>query len=192
MALSLLTDEAINKNSEHKEGVLIAYFSCSGATKRIATIINSLIGGNLIEIKPTKPYSNADLEYYDDASRCVKEHNNQNILPEISGEIKYIDQYNTIVIGYPLWWGEAPNIIHTFLKKYDFSNKNIITFSTSISTSKDSSKSRLINLAPNAKWNDSFQRFQSNVSEAEVKRWIEKLNLINNPSDSDKSIKKDL
>ena len=156
-----LNDLTISKNQIIKtKKILVVYFSCTGNTRRIAKNINSLIGGDLIEIVPKNPYTSADLNYNNQDSRVVKEHNDQTILPEISNDINNFNEYSTIFIGYPLWWGQAPNIIRTFMNKYDFSNKNIITFSTSISTSTDSSSTILKELAPTANWDDSFKRFQ--------------------------------
>lgn len=131
----------------------------------------------MIEVVPKNPYTSADLNYNNQESRVVKEHNDQTILPEISNDINNFNEYSTIFIGYPLWWGQAPNIIRTFMNKYDFSNKNIITFSTSISTLTDSSSTILKELAPTANWDDSFKRFRSSAPESEVKSWIDDLDL---------------
>lgn len=174
----------VDKLKTKAENVLIVYFSCTGNTKGVATKINSLIGGDLIEIVPKEPYTSADLNYGNQDSRVVKEHNDPTILPDISGDIANFGQYETIFLGYPLWWGMAPNIIRTFMKKYDFSSKNINTFCTSISTSTDSSKNILTELAPNAKWNDSWKRFRTSPSESDVKEWTDSLDLSpTNPND---------
>ena len=163
-------------NDQNRNKILIVYFSCTGNTKRVANNINSIIGGDLIEIIPKVPYTTEDLNYNDANSRSSLENKNQSILPEISNEISNFEEYQTIFIGYPIWHGRSPNIIFTLLKKYDFNNKNIITFSTS-SSSSDSSASILRPLAPNSNWNSPFQRFPSSASEAIIKNWIDSLNI---------------
>ena len=177
-ASSLLSNKQISSSRKVKVNrVLVVYFSCSGNTKRVANNINSIIGGDLIEIVPKEPYTSADLNYGNQDSRVVKEHNDQTILPEISGTINNFEHYETIYLGYPLWWGQAPNIIRTFMKKYDFSNKNIITFCTSISTSTDSSVNILKELSPNANWNNNWKRFRSLASTSDVREWLDELNI---------------
>lgn len=176
-SLSLFLSKHQFTASPKSNRVLVVYFSCSGNTKRVATNINSIVGGDLIEIIPKEPNTNADLNYNNDNSRVVKEHNDQSILPEISGNINNFQNYETIYLGYQLWWGQAPSIIRTFMKKYEFANKNIITFCTSISTSTDTSKNVLPQLAPNAKFNDKWQRFSSSASTTVVCDWIDGLAL---------------
>lgn len=171
LVFSFSTNEDNNDNN-HK--ILVAYFSCTGNTKRVANNINSLLGGDIQEIVPAIPYTSEDINYRNNSCRANIETNDPSILPEISGDIKNFNEYTTIFIGYPIWGGKAPNIIRTFMKKYDFTNKNIITFSTSASSS-DSSKSFLQDLAPNAKWDDQFKRFSSSVSKSVVKTWLVEL-----------------
>ena len=120
-------------NDQNKNKILIVYFSCTGNTKRVANNINSIIESDLIEIIPKVPYTTEDLNYNDANSRSSLENKNQSILPEISNEISNFEEYQTIFIGYPIWHGRSPNIIFSLLKKYDFNNKNIKTFSTSAS-----------------------------------------------------------
>lgn len=132
--------------------------------------------GDLIEIVPAEPYTSEDLNYGNQESRVVKEHNDQTILPEITGNIDNFQQYDIIFLGYPLWWGQAPNIIRSLLKKYDFNSKRIITFCTSISTSADSSQEILLPLASKAKWDSTWKRFSSSASERAVYEWTESLN----------------
>ena len=178
MANSPFSNErAISSNRKLESNkILVVYFSCTGNTKRVATNINSIVGGDLVEIVPSVPYTSEDLDYGNSESRTSKERNDPTILPEIKNDINNFNEYTTILLGYPLWWAKAPNIIRTFMKKYDFSDKNIITFSTS-SSSSDGSKSFLPSLAPTAKWNEDFKRFSSSAQESEVKTWIDTLDL---------------
>lgn len=170
-ARAISTDRKLETNK-----ILVVYFSCTGNTKKVATHINSILGGDLIEIVPSVPYTSEDLQYGNSESRTSKERDDPTILPEIKNDISNIKEYTTIFLGYPLWWAKAPNIIRTFMKKYDFSNKNIITFSTS-SSSSDGSKSFLPDLAPTANWNQNFQRFPISVQETAVRSWIDSLNI---------------
>ena len=127
------TESNNEDNDQNRNKILIVYFSCTGNTKRVANNINSFIESDLIEIVPKVPYTTEDLNYNDPNSRSSLENKDQSILPEISNEISNLGEYKTIFIGYPIWNGRSPNIIFSLLKKYDFNNKNIITFSTSAS-----------------------------------------------------------
>lgn len=178
IAISIIQQRQITTNSRKVKSnkILVVYFSCTENTKRVANNIHSIIGGDLIEIVPTVPYTSEDIDYRNSQSRASKENADTTILPEISTTINNFDQYDTIFLGYPIWFGRSPNIIFNFMKQYNFLNKNIITFCTS-SSSSDSSKNYLPQLAPTAKWNDNWQRFSSSVQESSIKEWIKNLNI---------------
>ena len=111
--------------------ILVAYFSATGTTKNVAEKLASKLSCDIYEIKPTVPYSDADLNWMDKSSRSTLEMKDKNSRPEIvSGDVD-ISKYDTILIGYPVWWYTAPTIINTFLEAYDFSNKEIIIWATS-------------------------------------------------------------
>lgn len=110
---------------------LVAYFSASGITKNVAQNLAEAINADIYEIKPKIPYSNADLNWMDKNSRSTIEMNNKNSRPEIVDDNAHIEKYDTIFLGFPIWWYIAPTIVNTFLEKYDFSNKKIILFATS-------------------------------------------------------------
>ena len=110
---------------------LVAYFSASGVTKKIASRLAEAAGADLFEIRPVIPYTSADLDWTDRHSRSSLERNNPDARPEIAEQLEHMDQYEEIFIGFPIWWYEAPAIIHTFLESYDFSGKTIIPFATS-------------------------------------------------------------
>ena len=168
--------EAANP-AETNSKVLVAYFSCTGTTKGIAEIIADETGGTLYEIVPEKPYSDADLNYSNSNSRATKEQNDSAIRPEISGTVDKMDQYDIIFIGYPIWWGQAPRIISTFLESYDFSGKTIIPFCTSHSSGIGSSDTDLHSLVfDSAIWKDG-KRFSGSADQSEVAQWIASLNL---------------
>ena len=110
---------------------LIAYFSASGVTERIAKVLAEVAGADLYEIKPEVPYSADDLNYMNKKSRSSVEMNDPQSRPALSAKDADIAQYDVIYVGYPIWWGVAPHIVNTFLESYDFSGKTIIQFATS-------------------------------------------------------------
>jgi len=111
--------------------ILVAYFSCSGATAKVANDIAEVSGSDLYEIKPEIPYTNADLNWMDKQARSTIEMHNPSFRPAILGKIKNFDQYDAVFLGFPIWWYVAPTIINTFLESYDFADKTIVLFVTS-------------------------------------------------------------
>ncbi len=110
---------------------LVAYFSASGVTKELAEALSKVANANLFEIKPATPYTQADLDWTNKKSRSSIEMNNPNSRPEIANKVENMAQYDTVFIGFPIWWYVAPTIINTFLESYDFSGKTVIPFATS-------------------------------------------------------------
>lgn len=110
---------------------LVAYFSASGVTAKVADMLADAVGADIYEIRPEVPYTKADLNWMDKKSRSTIEMNDKSIRPAIADKDAQIDQYDTIFIGFPIWWYVAPTIINTFLESYDFSNKKVILFATS-------------------------------------------------------------
>lgn len=110
---------------------LVAYFSASGVTAKVAKTLATTIGADLYEIKPEQPYSRADLNWTDKKSRSSIEMNNPASRPAIAGKVSDIENYDTVFVGFPIWWYVAPTIINTFLESYDLSGKTIIPFATS-------------------------------------------------------------
>lgn len=111
--------------------VLVAYFSASGITERIAKTIAELANADIYEIKPVESYSAADLNWLDKTSRSTREMQDLSFRPEIIDTNAHIDDYDIVFLGFPIWWYVAPTIINTFLEKYDFSHKKIVLFATS-------------------------------------------------------------
>lgn len=111
--------------------ILVAYFSASGVTANVAKNLATVVKGDIYEIKPVIPYSNADLNWMDKNSRSSVEMNDKSSRPEIVQDDAHIEKYDVIYLGFPIWWYVAPTIVNTFLEKYDFSNKKIIIFATS-------------------------------------------------------------
>lgn len=155
--------------------ILIAYFSCTNTTKTIAEYIQKETNGNLYEIVPQIPYTTEDLKYYTNC-RADKEQSDPSIRPAINGSVENMENYDTIFLGYPIWHGQAPRIISTFLESYSFSNKTIIPFCTSHSSGMGSSDKNLYSLTAGATWM-SGKRFSSNASQNDVVDWITSLNL---------------
>lgn len=130
-------NEKVNTNEVNEEDemptneILVAYFSATGTTKRVAEKIAELTGADIYEIEPASPYSSADLNWNDRNSRSTKEMDDPNVRPEIGSVDISLDQYKTIYLGYPIWWGDAPRIMSTFVEKYDFNGKKVIPFCTS-------------------------------------------------------------
>ena len=110
---------------------LVAYFSASGTTKKAAEMIASAADADMYEIMPKQPYSKADLNWMDKKSRTSVEMSDKKFRPEISDTDVSVDQYDEIILGFPIWWYVAPTIINTFLEKYDFTGKKIVLFATS-------------------------------------------------------------
>jgi flavodoxin len=125
------TNEVNEENEMPTNEVLVAYFSATGTTKRVAEKIAELTGADIYEIVPKNPYSDADLNWHDNNSRTTKEMDDPNVRPEIGSIDISLEQYKTIYLGYPIWWGDAPRIMATFVEKYNFDGKKVIPFCTS-------------------------------------------------------------
>ena len=173
---NITTDES-GTNEEVKSNLNIAviYFSATNNTENVATIISSYLYCELIEIVPSIPYSSADLNYNNSDCRANQEQNNPNSRPEIKNSID-AEKYNTIFIGYPIWWEKLPKIIYTFFDSCDLSEYTIIPFCTSGGSSIQTSVSEIKNLEPKANVLDG-RRFSSNISNEEVIEWLKSLDL---------------
>lgn len=130
--------------------ILVAYFSCTETTEKVAEKIADKTNGTLYKIVPQTPYTSEDLNYGNPNSRTSIEQNDENFRTEMVGKIENFEDFDVIFIGYPIWWGKAPKIIYTFLEEYDFGGKTVIPFCTSGSSGIDSSISPLKTITPNA------------------------------------------
>lgn len=160
--------------TETHSDVLVAFFSATGTTKGVAERIASVTGGDLYEILAAEPYTSDDLNYNDSSSRSTKEQNDKNVRPEIGSEDISLEGYTTIYLGFPIWWGEEPRILDTFVEKYSFDGITVIPFCTSGGSGIGRSGPNMEALAGTGTWLDG-QRFDGNVSEAELQSWIEGL-----------------
>ena len=156
--------------------VLVAYFSATGTTEGVAENIAGGLDADLYEIVPEEPYTDADLDYHDDNSRSTIEMNDPSSRPAISGSVENMEQYSIVFIGYPIWWGEAPRIVSTFMENYDFSGKTIVPFCTSEGSGISSSVSNLEEFTSGATWLDG-QRLNGSDSLDTVMEWVNSLGL---------------
>ena len=131
---------------------LVAYFSASGSTGRVARTIAEVTGGELFEIKPETEYKPADLNWNDPKSRSSVEMNDEKSRPAIAGKVEDMAQYDTVFVGFPIWWYQAPRIIQTFLESADFSGKTVIPFATSGGSGMGKTVDELRKLCPSADW----------------------------------------
>jgi len=159
-------------NTVNEPKILAAYFSCTGNTRSAAQQIAGALKADIHEIKPEEPYTSADLNWRDNSSRSSMENSDPSSRPAISENIKDIGQYDIIFLGYPIWWGQSPRIILTFLESYDFSGKTIIPFCTSGSSGVGTSDTNLHkHCSDNTKW-ISGSRLNSNSSHSAITAWI--------------------
>ena len=156
--------------------VLVAYFSASGVTEKAAKAVAKASGGDLFEIKPAVPYTASDLDWTDKHSRSTLEMKDPNSRPEVSSHVDNMDQYDTVFVGFPIWWYVAPTIINTFLDEYDFSGKTVIPFATSSSSGMGQSGTLLANMAGTGDWQEGH-RFSSGASTSDVESWVNGLGL---------------
>lgn len=148
---------------------LVAYFSASGVTKAAAERLARSINADLFEIRPTKPYSRGDLDWTDRNSRSSVEMNNPNSRPEIADRLCNASQYDTVFLGFPIWWYVAPHIILTFLESNDFSGKKLVPFATSGGSGMGKTADVLKSVCPNAIWQAG--KTVNGMSEKEISDW---------------------
>lgn len=171
-------DTTNNSSTDSASKILVAYFSATGNTKPIAETIAELSGGDLFEIIPAEPYSDSDLNYSDDSCRANKEQNDSFARPRISEMVENMEQYDIVLIGHPIWWGEEPRIMDTFMESYDFSGKTIVNFCTSGGSEIGTATDNLKALSLGANWLEGH-RFETGVSSDDVQAWLDKLNILN-------------
>ncbi len=172
--------DAPQSSTESSTGgkTLVAYYSATGNTKAVADVIADAAGADTFELTPTEPYTDADLDWRDDNSRCSLEYADpdlRNVELTASTVDNWAD-YDTVFIGYPIWWGIAAWPVDTFIKANDFSGKTVIPFCTSSSSGLGDSGKLLSDMAGTGNWQTGI-RFRSGVSEADVRDWVNELGL---------------
>lgn len=170
LVLAVLLGAGVTAQASGDRAILVAYFSATGNTERVARQAAELLGADLCEIVPAQPYTASDLDYFS-GGRADREQDDPRARPAIAGPAAPVDQYDTILLGYPIWHGQAPRIISTFLESYDLSGKDIIPFCTSIGSGLGSSAANLHSLAPNSRWEEG-RRFGTSPSREDVERWL--------------------
>ena len=156
--------------------ILVAYFSATNTTKGVAQKIASAVNADLYEITPQEPYTSDDLNYHNDSSRTSIEMNDPNARPAISGGVDNMDQYDIVFVGYPIWWGDAPRIMSTFVESYSFSDKTVVPFCTSGGSGVGSSASNLERQANSGNWLNGT-RLNGSASDSDISGWINGLGL---------------
>ena len=157
-----------------EDGVLVAYFSATGNTRAVAEKIAALTGGDLYEIVPAQPYTSEDLDWRNSQSRSSQEMDDPDARPEIAGSPVEMDGYGTLYLGYPIWHGQAPRILSTFVESYDLEGVRVIPFCTSGSSGIGSSADSLAEQAGGGAWLEGW-RFDSGVPDSELQAWIDGL-----------------
>lgn len=157
---------------------LVVYYSASGNTERVAKDIAEAAGADLFEIVPTEVYTSEDLNWTNSDSRVSREHDDESLrdVPLTTTEVSDWDSYDTVFIGYPIWWGIAAWPVDTFVKSNDFTGKTVIPFATSSSSGMGQSGSLLADMAGTGEWQEG-QRFSSGVSSDDVQSWVNGLGL---------------
>lgn len=173
------TENASSENQKEPsdQKTLVVYYSATGNTKEAAEAVASATGGDLFELEPVEPYSEDDLNWNDENSRVYYEHENpsERNVALVSASVDHFDEYDTVFIGYPIWWGTAAWPVDGFIEENDFTGKTVIPFCTSASSGLGESGELLKEAAGTGNWLEGI-RFASSVSAAEVTEWIKSLN----------------
>ncbi len=163
-------NQTMNNTSSNSK-ILVASFSATGTTARIAERVAAATGGTLYAITPAEPYTSADLDWTDKHSRSSREMNDPKARPEIAGERLDMNRYEVIFLGYPIWWDLAPRIVETFLDRYDLRGKSVIPFATSGGSGISNSAAALKKAYPQAAWRPG--RLLNRAGDAEIRAWVE-------------------
>lgn len=155
---------------------LVAYFSASGVTAKVAENLSEAIGADLYEIAPAVPYTKADLNWMDKQSRSTLEMNDPASRPAIKGMRDNMEDYDTVFVGFPIWWYVAPTIINSFLESYDLTGKTIIPFATSGGSAMGKTNEKLQPSCPNSKLLEG-KVFRKSASKADLAAWVDGLKL---------------
>ena len=178
-AENAVAPESSGDGAEAADGnVLVVYYSASGNTETAANYIAQATGGDIFEITPAEPYTSDDLNWTDENSRVSREHEDESLrdVELTTTEVENWDSYDTVFIGYPIWWGIAAWPVDGFVEANDFSGKTVIPFCTSSSSGLGQSGELLAQLAGTGDWQEG-QRFRSSASQEDVNEWVDSLGL---------------
>lgn len=173
------TSETEAADTESTGGkTLVVYYSASGNTENVSNVIAETLGADLFELEPVEPYSNDDLDWTNDDSRVTREHENEDErdVELVSATVDNWSEYDTVFIGYPIWWGSAAWPVDEFIETNDFTGKTVIPFATSASSGMGQSGELLAEMAGTGDWQEG-QRFRSGASEDDIVAWVEGLGL---------------
>ncbi len=172
------TAEGSTEESKKAGKILVVYFSATGNTEEVANYIAAASKADLFELVPTQNYSDADLDWTDSDSRVSREHDNpeERVVPLTADTVENWDSYDTVLIGYPIWWGIAAWPVDSFIAANDFTGKTVIPFCTSSSSDLGESGELLEEAAGTGEWLEGI-RFRSDASEETVIEWVESLGL---------------
>ncbi len=171
-------EASAGENTADSGSVLVVYYSASGHTKTVAGYIAQATGGDIFEITPVEPYTDDDLNWSDSDSRVTREHEDESLrdVELTTTEVENWDSYDTVFIGYPIWWGIAAWPVDGFVEANDFTGKTVIPFCTSSSSGLGESGELLAELAGTGDWQEG-QRFRSSAGQADVDEWVDSLGL---------------
>lgn len=172
-------DNGVITGTEEQTGkVLIVYYSASGNTRAVAETIAQYTGGDTFEIVPVEEYTSEDLNWTQEGSRVNREHDDESLqdIALVSTTVEDFDSYDTVFIGYPIWWHEAAWVVNNFVKDNDFTGKTVIPFCTSSSSGLGESGTHLAEMAGTGDWQEGM-RFSTSASESEVTEWLDGLDL---------------
>lgn len=159
--------------AQQKKGkTLVAYVSMTGTTEKAARTLADVTNGELYEIVPQKRYTEADLDWRNEQSRCYVEMHNLEFRPALKGKKTNIDDYDTVYLGFPIWWNIAPTIINTFIEAHDMKGKAVIPFATSGGSTIDNSMKELKKSYPEINWREG--KLLNNASEKSIRQWLDK------------------
>ena len=171
--------EVAEQAKENK--TLVAYFSATGNTKKVAETIAEITGGTLFEIEPAQPYTKEDLDGWNESARGTRESKDRSTRPEVKNKVRDMAQYDTIYLGFPIWWYTCPTIVNTFLEQYDLTSKTIIPFATSGGSNFGNTEKDLKISAPNAIFKPGKVLFKTegtlkDVDRNTVEQWLKSIN----------------
>ena len=168
------TSDSADSTAMAKDGnILVAYFSATGVTKKVAEEIATLSGGTLFEIMPEKPYTKEDLDWKDSLSRSTLEMKDKSSRPAIENKVEDFSKYDVIFIGFPVWWYTCPTIVNTFLESYDFKGKTVVPFATSGGSPIEPCVADIEKSVPGAKVVDA--KLWNNFTKEDLEKWIKEV-----------------
>ncbi len=170
--------EGGDAEADAQGGTLVVYYSATGNTEAVASYIAEYTDGDLFELEPVEPYTDDDLNWTDDNSRVTRENEDESLrdVELVADTVENWDSYDTVFIGYPIWWGIAAWPVDTFVEANDFTGKTVIPFCTSSSSGLGESGELLSEMAGTGDWQEGM-RFRSSASEEDVQEWIESLGM---------------